>query len=193
MTSLKQQPMPTPSSSKRSKGEQSSIKKAKSKHQSAIAAANCLSSQMATSYQAQNKITVVYPPESLRSHVCPEPCCGAAYTKSSHLTVHLRRHTGERPYACDWGNCDSRFARSDELARHRRSHTGELTHICPFCTKGFTRSDHFSKHLSVHRGELPNNIDVKNVVKTSRMSSTPSTQRMKTRSNSLLTTTITAV
>lgn len=66
-------------------------------------------------------------------------------------------------------DCGWRFSRSDELSRHKRSHTGEKTHLCPFCSKGFSRSDHLSKHLRVHRQELPDNIDVRTIIKTSRM------------------------
>ena len=36
----------------------------------------------------------------------------------------FRRHTGEKPFACDWQDCGWRFSRSDELARHKRSHSG---------------------------------------------------------------------
>lgn len=42
--------------------------------------------------------------------------CERSYTHAKHLKRHMMRHTGERPYGCDW--CLSRFTRPDIRKRH---------------------------------------------------------------------------
>ncbi|KRF99438.1 uncharacterized protein Dwil_GK12031 [Drosophila willistoni] len=72
-----------------------------------------------------------------KNNVCPY--CLKRYVRKESLTVHMRRHTGERPYKCPY--CVMSFSSNDSYKRHLRGHTGDLFR-CDKCPKVYKcRSD----------------------------------------------------
>uniref|UniRef100_A0A182RF41 C2H2-type domain-containing protein n=1 Tax=Anopheles funestus TaxID=62324 RepID=A0A182RF41_ANOFN len=75
--------------------------------------------------------------------------CNRVFPREKSLQAHLRTHTGERPYQCDYPGCTRAFTQSGQLKTHQRLHTGERPFICSVahCQMRFT---HANRHCPDH-------------------------------------------
>ncbi|KAG8237627.1 hypothetical protein J437_LFUL017703 [Ladona fulva] len=83
-----------------------------------------------------------------KKYRCPH--CQVAFSNNGQLRGHIRIHTGERPFHCEYEGCGKAFTRNEELTRHRRIHSGQRPFACPLCDKRFGRKDHLKKHARTH-------------------------------------------
>ncbi|XP_061450151.1 zinc finger protein ZFPM1 isoform X3 [Rhineura floridana] len=101
----------------------------------------CASRQNATSPTVDEKPKEAYPNE----RICPFPQCKKSCPSASSLEIHMRSHSGERPFVCLI--CHSAFTTKANCERHLKVHTDTLNGICHSCGFISTTRDILYSHL----------------------------------------------
>ena len=76
---------------------------------------------------------------------CPHQGCDYQTKRNERLIVHIRSHTGERPYKCD--QCEYAAVTSGNLKEHYRTHTGEKPFKCPHCDYACRARGNLNNHI----------------------------------------------
>ncbi|KAA8643188.1 uncharacterized protein ATNIH1004_009950 [Aspergillus tanneri] len=94
-------------------------------------------------------------PGKKRKYACTLPNCGKSFAQKTHLDIHTRAHTGDKPFICKEPSCGQRFSQLGNLKTHQRRHTGEKPFSCDICQKRFAQRGNVRAHKITHEHAKP--------------------------------------
>ncbi|XP_069757945.1 zinc finger protein ZFPM1 isoform X3 [Narcine bancroftii] len=101
----------------------------------------CASRQKSTSTLKEDKLKEA----SLHERICPFPQCNKSCPSASSLEIHVRSHSGERPFLCLI--CLSAFTTKANCERHLKVHVDTANGVCHGCGFVSTTRDTLYNHL----------------------------------------------